>query len=246
MEKFSLQKRLTSCRVTKKLVAQVENYLLVQIPRIFKDELASMSGIFDAKNVNALRKYTLTLQDGNREAELKGINDFKPALFSRTTDRLVMNLRMGIPEILSVVIIFPRGGTPRLEVVTSHQKARQKCQQIAQNISDLLAPAATPNWLFHNRFFQGVLTALLPAALLGYGLWRQHDLPLLLFSLGWLVLLALFVNFNLARLFPYVSFETERYANVRSILYLLSLILLNGLVVGYVTLLIQELGRHGG
>jgi hypothetical protein len=87
MDKYNLQKKLPPCQVSRKLVSQVENFLNVQIPKLFQKELASMSGIFQGQNSGNLRKYALYIQEGGQTTELKRIDDFKGATFPAKVDR---------------------------------------------------------------------------------------------------------------------------------------------------------------
>jgi len=246
VDKFTLRKRLPPCQVSRKLVSQVENFLNVQIPKLFQKELASMSGIFQGQNAGNLRKYAIYLQQGTQTVELKKLEDLKGAVFSNKVQGLSLHLRLGIPEIISISISFPRNRLSEVDLTVTDAKAKLKAQKIYEALSQILASYTRKRAIVHNRVFQVLLTLAVPLTLIGLGAWRQSDLFTLFLSLGWLVLLAVFLNVSLAHTFPYTTFQTDRRFSLRSVLYALALLLACVLTAGYTYLLVLQMPELSG
>jgi len=246
VDKFTLRKRLPPCQVNRKLVSQVENFINVQIPKLFQKELASMSGIFQGQNSGNLRKYALFIQEGTQTSELKRLDDLKGAVFSGKIRGLSLNLRLGIPEITNIAIHFPRNGYGEVDLTVTDAKAKLKAQKIYDALRQILSAYARKRAIVHNRVFQVVMTLLVPLALIGLGMWWQTDLFFLFLSLGWLVLLSVFLNYSLTHTFPYTTFQTDRRVELRSVMYACSLLLVVALTAGYVYLLVMRMRELAG
>jgi len=246
VDKFTLRKRLPPCQVSRKLVSQVENFLNVQIPKLFQKELASMSGIFQGQNAGNLRKYALYLQQGTQTVELKKLEDLKGAVFSNKVRGISIHLRLGIPEIISLSISFPRNQFSEIDLSVTDAKAKLKAQKIYDALSQILASYTRKRAIVHNRVFQIALTLAAPLTLIGLGTWLHSDLFTLFLSLGWLVLLAVFLNVSLTQTFPYTTFQTDRSLSLRGTLYALALLVVTALTAGYTYLLVLQMPELSG
>ena len=246
MDKFSIRKRLPPCQVSRKLVSQVENYFNVQIPKLFQKELASMSGIFQNQNSGNLRKYSLYLQQGSQTDELKRIDDLKGAVFPKKVRSLTMHLRLGIPEITNISVTFTRNHFAEIDLTVTDAKAKVKAQKIHDALRQILSAYARKRAIVHSPVFQVLITLLVPVSLVGLGMWWQTDLLFLFLSLGWLVLLSVFMNYSLTHTFPYTTFQTGQKVEVRGVLYFLSLLLVIALISGYSYLLVMRMRELAG
>jgi len=246
VDKFTLQKRLPPCQVTRKMISQLENFLNVQIPKLFQKELASMSGIFQGQNAGSLRKYALYVQQGSQTEEFKRSDELKGAVFSNKVRHVSLRLRLGIPEITSIAISFTRDQFCELELTVTDPKAKAKAQKIHEALRQILSAYAKKRAIVHSRVFQILVTLLVPVGLIGLGIWWQTDLYFLFLSLGWLVLLSVFLNYSLTQTFPYTTFQTDKRVHLRSILYGLSLLLVIALTGGYVYLLVMRMRELAG
>ena len=246
MDKFSLKKRLPPCQVNRKLVAQIENFINVQIPKLFQKELASMSGIFQGQNSGNLRKYTLFVQQGSQTNEFKRLDELKGAVFPNKIQSLTLLLRLGIPEIVNISILFTRDQFAEVELTVTDAKAKTKAQKIYDHLRQILSSYARKRAIVHSKVFQMFITLVAPLSLIGLGMWWQTDLFFLFLSLGWLVLLSVFLNFSLTQAFPYTTFQTDKRVHLRSIFYGLMVVLVLGLMGGYIYLLVLRLHELAG
>jgi len=241
VDQISLQKRLPPCQVSRKMISQLENFLNVQVPKLFQKELASMSGIFQGQNASSLRKYALYVQQGSQTEELKKLEDLKGSVFSNKVRHISLRLRLGIPEIINISISFTRDQFGELDLTVTDPKAKAKAQKIYDALRQILSAYAKKRAVVHNRAFQILVTLLVPVGLIGLGVWWQSDLFFLFLSLGWLVLLSVFLNYSLAQTFPYITFQTDKRFHLRSLLYGLSLLLVIAVTAGYVYLLVMRM-----
>jgi len=246
VDKVTLQKRLPPCQVTRKLISQIENFLNVQIPKLFQKELASMSGIFQGQNSGNLKKYALYVQQGSQTEELKKIDDLKGAVFPNKIRSITLKLRLGIPEIMNIAVSFSRDQFSELELTVTDPKAKAKAQKIHDALKQLLSSYAKKRAIVHSRVFQILVTLLVPVSLIGLGMWWQTDLFFLFLSLGWLVLLSVFLNYSLTQTFPYTTFQTDKRLHLRSIFHGLSHLVVIALTAGYVYLLVMRMRELAG
>lgn len=238
MDKYTLQKKLPPCQVTRKLVSQIENFLNVQIPKLFQKELASMSGMFQGQNSGSLRKYALYIQEGGQTKELKKIDDFKGSTFPAKVRGLSMHLKLGIPEVMNISINFPRDQFAEVDLTVTDPKAKAKAQKIYDALRQILSAYARKRAIVHNPVFKVLLTLLVPVSLIGVGMWWKTDPMFMFLSLGWLVLLSVFLNYSLTQTFPYTTFETGKRFGLRGSLYFLLTLLAVTMISGYAYLVV--------
>lgn len=241
MAAFTLHRPMTSCKVTKKLLGQLENYCRTQIPRVLKDELSRMMEVLNVPSPSALTKLSLTIQDKTGAQEFNSAAELKQEFFSPSTSRVVLRLRVGMPEVLNLSLSFPRNGAPTLEVSGTSRNARPICLRIYDHIRQILTPCANRNWIVHRKSFQVLAAILVPGGLIFYGNLQKMDLELLYISQGWLLLLALLLNVTLQKFLPLVSFQTGRRFAIGKILYGLLLALILAATAGYAAALLFKL-----
>lgn len=211
MKKLNHRTILPSCTVDKKLINQLESYLLSHIPRLLKKDLSQQMGLYDLKNPATLRTYSLNISEAKNTTQLESIKKFKPEQFEPTTSQIVMQLKLGRPEIIDVSIIFPGNGTPCLRISTISETVKHICPRIAEQVLSLFDSWKNRNSLVSKTWFRA-LTLLVPSALItGTGAFLGGDLYYLVAAQGWILILSAILAFNLFRLFPLVSFRTRRH-----------------------------------
>ena len=241
MESYQMIKPLPSCRVSKRMVSQLESYLLSQLPKLLKRELSNMMELLDLRSPEALREYKLVLQSTSGTEEYASLAQHKKEHLPSALRRLTMSLKLGRPEILSLRLSFSRRGKPFLEISTSSQTVKANCARIHQQIEEIMRNWANGFWLLHNKVFQVLLTLSIPAAITFCGHWLGKDSVLLYFSQGWLLLLSVLLTCILTRIFPFVSFRSGRTLDVTKLFYIVLLLVTLSLIAGYTAILLLEL-----
>lgn len=241
MEKKVVRRTLPSCRVSRSLIRQLENYLLIQIPKILKDDVKRMVTVM-GKRPEELRRYSLSVLEGQDVKEYASIGKYPDKTFSPKTRRATLRYQLGIPVTIEVAVRFAHREAPVVEVSTVHQGGRKLCTHVCDNIRGIIQNWSNKNGVVHNRGVQVATAVSLPVAVVVYGWFTGADLFFLVASQGWLFLLGIFLIFNLKRLFPLVAFETgRRRFNLRTLLYSAGLAGIVSLIVAYIVLLNFEL-----
>lgn len=242
MKKLNHRTTLPSCIIDKKLINQLENYLLVHVPRILKKDLTQQMGLYDLKNPASLRNYSLSISEGKNSIQLDSIKHFKPEQFEPKTSKILMQLKLGRPEIIEITVIFPGNGIPSLRISTISDSVKQFCPRIAEQILTLFDSWKNKNNLFSKTWFRA-LTLLVPSTLItAIGTLLGGDFYFLVAAQGWILILSAILAFNLFRLFPLVSFRTRRHLNPKIISALLFFGLTTVVIVVYSYLLYLNLG----
>jgi hypothetical protein len=83
MERYSLDKKISSCLVSKKLIEQLERYLKDRLPQKMKSTLS-----LDEKYKS---EYKLCLKDSLGEEQLESIDEYHRDKFFNDIDRLLLN-----------------------------------------------------------------------------------------------------------------------------------------------------------
>lgn len=242
MKKLSRRTTLPSCTVDKKLINQLENYLLSHVPRLLKKDLTQQMGLYDLKNPASLRNYNLNITEDKNSIQLDSIKKFKPELFESKTSQILMQINYGRPEIISITIIFPGNGIPTLRISTISESVKQVCPKISEQILTLFDSWKNKNSLFSKTWFRA-LTLLVPAGIVtAVGAWLGGNIYFLVTSQGWVLILSAILAFNLFRLFPLVTFRTKRKFSLKKISALLFFGLTTAVIIVYSYLLYLNLG----
>ena len=98
MKKLNQRTTLPSCTVDKKLINQLESYLIAHVPRLLKKDLTQQMGLYDLKSPASLRNYSLSITAGDNSIQLNSIKQFKPELFEPKTSKIILQLKLGRPE----------------------------------------------------------------------------------------------------------------------------------------------------
>lgn len=241
MKKFGIQKELTSCHVGKPLLAQLEKYFLHHIPKFHREEINRMMEVLESKNARSLIKYSCSVQVGEDLQEFESVNDYPEPYFPVNVQRITMQIRIGLPEIFSATLVFPRDGRPTIEISTIQKQGEAVSQRVCDNIANLVSGSANKNWVAHHRLFKIIFPLAIPGIFTALGYWRNLDLFLLLTSQGWVVILALLLNMTLVRAYPLVSFATRRRITLRKAGAWFLLIVTIALTYAYLGALLLEL-----
>lgn len=240
MERTVIRKTLPSCRVSRNLIKQLENYLLIQLPKILKDDVSRMVTVM-GKRPEELRRYSLSIREGEDVREFASIAKYPDEKFHPKTRRATLKYQLGIPVLIEVVIRFSAAEAPVVEISTIHQGGRKLCAHVHNNLRGIIQNWSNRNSVVHNRVVQVATAVSIPAGVVAYGLFRGADMFFLISSQGWLFLLGIFLTFNLKHLFPLVSFETRRRFNTRTFLYSAGLAGILSLIAAYIVMLSFEL-----
>jgi len=242
MKKLTRRINLPSCRVDKRLVAQLETYFNTRIPGFLKKDLTQMMNLYDLKNPASLRSYTLALVEGKESIQLESIKQYREESFNPKIKELKMHLKVGRPEALDLQIVFAKKGDSYLEISTVNEGVKKICSKISEQILSILENWANKNSIVSNNWFRALLIVVPLGLVAGLGLWLKADPFFLIASLGWLLVLNACLVFNLFRIFPMVSFKTKRHVALKRLGAIALLTVNLTLIAFYVIVLYVNLG----
>jgi hypothetical protein len=242
MKKLSKRTTLPSCTVDKQLITRLENFLFSHVTRLLKKDLSQQMGLYDLKDPASLRTYSLTITDKNNTVQFDTIKNFKPQQFEPKTSKVVMQLKLGRPEIIDISIMFPGNGMPSTRISTVSQNVKPICSKITAQLISLFDSARNKNYIVSQTWFR-VLLLLTPSALItGLGIWLGGHIYYLVAAQGWILIMSAILAFNLFRLFPMVGFRTRRTFNLNKLFALLFFGLTTTVIAVYTYLLYLNLG----
>ncbi|NIQ93135.1 MAG: hypothetical protein GWO11_01930, partial [Desulfuromonadales bacterium] len=96
MERTVVRKTLPSCRVSRSLIKQLENYFLIQMPKVLKDDINRMVTVM-GKRPEELRRYSLSVLEGKDVNEYASIAKYPHEKFSSKIKRATLKYQLGIP-----------------------------------------------------------------------------------------------------------------------------------------------------
>jgi hypothetical protein len=241
MQKLNLRVPLPSCVVDKKLVNQLESFLLVNTPRLLKKELSQMMGLYDLKSPASLITYAINISEKTQIHQLDRVKQFKPDCFDPKTKGLSMKLKIGRPEILDITLLFPANGAPTLTISTVSEGVKPLCPRIADQLISLFAGWKNRNYLVSRPAFRTLIVVIPPALVTTGGLYLGGDSYIITVAQGWLLIISACLAFNLFRLFPQVSFQTRSMINLKKIAALTFFAFNIALILAYTGLLYLNL-----
>ena len=203
MATYTTERNLPACRVEKRLLAELEEYILRR-----------------AGELGANESYEVTIKDATGEEELPTITEFRTAYFPSTTKEISLSYGLPITRALHVSLVFAlgRNWTANLRVSYSDTAPREIVTGIATEILSIIGNYRTLYYLFHpgvamTLVLLSIVTILATVALaLASGKGEAE----MLLGKQLLLLLAstLFLYLLLGRLLPYSMFETRRNESV--------------------------------
>jgi len=242
MQKLNLRVPLPSCTIDKKLINQLESFLLNNIPRLLKKELMQMMGLYDLKSPASLMTYTLTINEKKESHQLDSIKKFKPEYFDAKTRLVSISLKIGRPELIDLNLRFPVNGVPTLTISTISEGVKGICPRMAEQIVSLFDGAKNHNHLVSRTDFRLLVLLFPPLLATTGGILLGGELFFLLIAQGWLLIFSAVLAFNLFRIFPLVAFQTRRPINLKKIGSLAMFAINITLILAYTALLYLNLG----
>jgi len=242
MQKLNLRVPLPSCTVDKKLINQLESFLLNNIPRLLKKELMQQMGLYDLKNPASLMSYALTINEKKESHQLDSIKKFKAEHFDSKTRVVALSLKIGRPELIDINVRFPVNGSPTLTISTVSEGLKGVCPRMAEQILSLFDGVKNHNHLVSRTDFRLMMLLVPPTAVTLAGILLHGDLFFLLVAQGWLLIFSAVLAFNLFRIFPMVTFQTRHPINLKKVGALTLFAVNIAVILAYIALLYLNLG----
>lgn len=198
--------------------------------------------LYDLKDPASLRTYSLTLSDEKNSIQLDSIKKFKPEQFETKTSKIILQLKFGRPEIIDISIIFPGEGIPCLQISTISQNVKPIFPRISEQILSLFDSVKNQNDIVSKTWFRALLLMIPSVLITGAGAWLGGNIYYLVAAQGWILILSAILAFNLFRLFPQVSFRTQRKFNLKKATAMLFFGLTTIVIAAYTYLLYLNLG----
>jgi len=224
MSIYSVKYRLSSCKVTKKLVSELKSEILFQA----KEYLQIPDG-----EVRELLHIMIKEKD-NPARQMNQV-DFSEERFPDGTKEVIIDSASLVEKFLHIKITFHSSFSehPLLEISMSDLRAREICEKISDSIKEIVRKYRNSNYAFHNRYIQVGLLALYVI----YNVWNYFGI------IGWLspdpdalslaktiifsFVYAIFVLWFIVSIFmkKYITFDTGREKLYVYCYYLVSLVL---------------------
>jgi len=207
MRQFSLQKRITSCLVTKKLLEQIENYLFEEVPKIIgisKEEITE--------------SYSLVISDNFGEETFSSISEYRLSLFSDSTNKIyinlytsenfIFNIHFDKNQIYSDIHVEYRSDNPRDTIIGIYNNLKRIIDQ-NKNLNKILNPS--PLSFMIKGFLFGIGITSLVICLRGI-LKKEDNLSIFIYGL---IFAFSFFYVILSFFKPYISFESNRQRSIK-------------------------------
>jgi len=203
MPKFSLERRIPACFVSKDLLSGIEAYL--------KTEMSVKLGESLGDDID----YKVSIKEGIATETLAGVTDYTPNKFSDGTKEIELRWSNGYRAAtrLEISIDFDREYfLSKLKVECTEPMARETAKGVADAILRLLDSHRTQNWFFNPFKFPvtAILAAPLALGLLMFAILRfagNREQSFYLLSgaafMGWIYFSAQYFR-------PFISFDTRR------------------------------------
>ncbi len=206
MSEFTLEKRITSCLVTKDLLRQLEVYLVQYIAKII-----------DIPPDMLRESLSISISDSLGTETLKSISNYLPSLFPKSITEVRIDLYLVHPKHISVSIHFGKDKTSsQISIRYKAKQAREVVMAIDGGLRQIFEPSTNANNIFHPPeaamlmiWFLGMLVG--PVSMFAFAKGA--------FSIGVIgtvtVLTLIFYTFVGPVIKPYITFDTQRYAAMK-------------------------------
>ncbi|MBW2504100.1 MAG: hypothetical protein JRE16_05965 [Deltaproteobacteria bacterium] len=238
MESRSHRRYLSSCTLNKSLLTNLERRLLHGVPKQLDQALRKILSGLGLDSYKKLERYQIIVEKGKKSQVLSGVGDLPKADLEPGTHRVRLIYRLGAPKIITVDILFAQNEQPWIELTTQSPHVEKILPYIAEGVVELVASHGTRHRIAQSRAIQAVMLFSVPGAVMAYGLWRGVDMFLLYSSMGWLCLLLLGVSLSLPRVFPWVTFQTQRRFPWKRLPPVASIVVLTLAIVCYIGLVL--------
>jgi len=206
MPKYRMVKKIPSCDVDEKLIAELENYIITKAGLICPDYL------------KIRENYKLVIYDSFGQEFFKSINDFKRTYFSNDIRLICLTLGLYSPKICLIEISFARIlPLSEIEITCEDTTPRDTVNGVYSGVMDILSNYKNNNYLFHWHYgsnIGSVIAVLLAILFTVFSLqWILYN-----FSVGYKkppILAVLFLSLiilyiiNTAIFKPYTRFKTR-------------------------------------
>jgi len=208
MESFHLEKKITSCFVTKGLLEQLEEFLTKTLPKMTK-----------FKKDEIKERYSISITDNLGTEDLPTISNYSLSLFSDTIRKIQMKIFSFSPTEIRITIVFDKDilfSTIAIDLECNN--ARRTAVLIYEEIKRIISSHSNLNKILHPHQFLDFITPMLIAIPLGiiFSLYpKKVSSPFFVSSC--IVLFLMFFYFILGRLKPYISFNSRRDLNLKTL-----------------------------
>jgi hypothetical protein len=209
MSSFELEKKISSCYVTKKLIEQLENYLIFQIPEII-----------DVPQDEIRNEYYLSITDNLGVEKLPSISNYSLSIFHDSTSEISLGFFIYIDRTteFSIKIRFDRERSYFNIISIAHKSvnAREKVIAIYDGIKRIISTQTNYNKIFYPPPHVDVILSLL---LFATGMSSAVFFLKNFISPGFvsfIISLSIIIYFSIGKkLKPYTSFESKYYLNLK-------------------------------
>jgi hypothetical protein len=200
MSTYSLEASLGSCSVSKKLIQQLERYVLEKA-----------AGVDNFAPESARTHYQLEVIDLFGTERISSIQDYNPDRFSNDTIRVAISYRNWDGRLRNLKLGFGQSEyLSKIEVEIEGTNAREIATGIVHEVKRLLKDFSNLNFVFYGKY--AVLSYLVGGLgfgmLLGEGGKEATVFPLAVSGFGLLGLWILWIGLKSCN--PYIIFETAK------------------------------------
>ena len=238
MESRSHRKYLSSCTLNKSLLTNLERRLLHGVPKLLDQGLRKILSGLGLDSYKKTERYQIIVENGKKSQVLNSVGDLPKADLEPGTHRVRMIYRLGAPKIITVEILFAQSEQPWIELTTQSPHVEKILPNIADDVVELVATHGNRHRIIQNPVVQAAMLLSVPGVVMAYGLWRGVDMFLLYSSMGWLCLLLLGVSLSLPRVFPWVTFQSQRRFPWKRLPSVASIVVLTLAIVCYIGLVL--------
>lgn len=246
METYRYQRILPSCTLNRALLVEIEKRLLLGIPKLMQQGLRKILQGLGLEDHKKLEKYLVIVEASKGTNTLKYAKEMSSPYFEPRTRQVSVVYKLGAPRIITIEIIFPHNGHPRINMTTQSPQVEKVLSKIADELCAIIARYGNRHKVLHNSFVQSAMLLAVPTMVMTYGLYSGIDLFLLYTSMGWLCLLSLGLINSLPHMFPWVTFETQRRFQLSRLPLLAKFSLLAVAICCYIGLVLLGIPRASG
>ncbi len=203
MASYSIEKRLTSCFVTKQLLLEIEKYILKKISEIANED------------INKIREdFSFIIYDKYGFEKMEGVEEYQRELFPSDTKKICLQYRyLGSP---SIKLSLGNNDTEsKIEIDLDIKNSKEIANGIINEITSQINETKNMNFIFHG-FYQAIpfTTSPLILILTITELYRNNKNENFIFFLLLLSIIIIFY-YILKSISPYCIISTKRNENLQ-------------------------------
>lgn len=154
MSIYSTKYRLSSCKVNRNLLLEIEAYILQEAEKY----LAGSGGLKEKINFDAMKKemYHVHLQGNDGAVRYESIKELESGKLPDGTTNIILDFSSLSDQFLHIKVNFHSSISehPAAEVSVSDLNGREISKQIAEGIKTIVKKSRNYNNIFHNRLLQ--------------------------------------------------------------------------------------------